>query len=180
MKFVCFAILMGILFYNCSTSKKSWGDFKKSDCSKYRFGRIETKRLLTEIEKSELSVQGIQIQEFVFETQYLGSWELKWASKNFEKTPVKSLIPFSSQDKLASGMQIQELKKLTELPGESMVLIQTIATVNPTELNQFGKIVFSREHFYRMIIPHNQLFNLLEFPCLRLLSVVKENYEADN
>jgi hypothetical protein len=169
-----------MLTVSCSSTKKKWEDFKVGDCAKYQFGRIEAKRLLTDVEKNELAKQGIQIQEFVFETQYLGSWEHKWASRNLDKIPVKTLIPFSLQDKLASGMQLSELKKLSESPGESMVLIQTIASVNKTELNQFGKLIFSRDHFYRMVVPHHQLYNLLEFQCLRLLSIVKENYNPDN
>lgn len=180
MKSTCLACLFGIFFLSCATTKKKWTDFKKADCERFYFGRIEAKRLLTDSEKNDLSVLGIQVQEYVFETQYLGSWELKWASKSLDKTAVKSLIPFLTQDKLASGMQLQELKKISETPGESMVLIQTIATVNPSELGQFGKIVFKKDHFYRMITPHNQLFNLLEFPCLRLLSIVKYDYVPDN
>ncbi len=180
MKFGVSVLSIALFLINCSSSKVKWENFNSGDCTKYHFGRIEAKRLLTDVEKSELAKQGIQIQEFVFETQYLGSWEHKWATKNFDKTPVKSLIPFSLQDKLASGMQLSELKRITETPGESMVLIQTIATVNPGELSRFGKLVFSREHFYRMVVPHHQLYNLLEFPCLRLLSIVKENYDPDN
>lgn len=179
MKHCFFALLIGLLLINCAASKKEWADFNKADCEKYVYGRIETKRLLTESDKTKLSIDGIQIQEFVFESQYLGSWKKKWAKANLDKTVVKSLIPFSIQDKLASGMQVQDLKKLSESPGESMVLLQTIATVNQEDLNQFGKIIFSREHFYRMLVPHAQLMNLLEFPCLRLMSIVKDNYDPD-
>jgi hypothetical protein len=180
MKYVSIAILFVILITACSTSKKKWADFKKADCANYYFGRIEAKRLLTEAEKRNLSEQGIQIQEFVFESQYLGSWEHKWVKKSLEKTAIKSLIPFSTQDKLASGMQVQEIKKLSESPGESIVLLQTIATVLPSDLSQFGKIVFSKDHFYRMQVPHNQLFSLLEYPCLRMMSILKEAGLPDN
>lgn len=180
MKYTAIVFLISFICTSCSTSKKEWVDFRTADCSKYLYGRIDAKRLLTDLEKKNLSVQGIQVQEFVFETQYLGSWKKNWTSKSLEKTAIKSLIPFSIQDKLASGMQLQELKRIGETPGESMVLIQTIATVNPVDLGSFGKIVFSREHFYRMIVPHDQLFSLLEFPCLRLLSIVKDNYDPDN
>lgn len=180
MKYTIILSLIGILFSGCSTSKKEWADFKKEDCSKYHFGRIEAKRLLTEDEKKLLSNDGIHVQEFVFETQYLGSWEQKWAGKSLEKTAIKSLVSFSPQDKLASGMQIKELQKLADTPGESMVLLQTIATVNPLELRQFGRLVFSQNHFYRMVVAHNKLIDLIEFPCLRMMSIVKSNYDPDN
>lgn len=179
MKYLFIVSLAGILLVDCSKSMHKWADFKRSDCAKYFFGRINAKRLLTDADKTNLNAQGIYIQEFVFETQYLGSWELNQAKKNLEKTAIESLIPFSLQDKLASGMQIKELKKLSETPGESMVLLQTIATVNQTELKQFGQLIFQREHFYRMVVPHNQLMNLLEFPCLRLLNIVKYDYDPD-
>jgi hypothetical protein len=163
----------------CSSSKKNWADFKGSDCAKYQFGRIDAKRLLTTEEKSNLEISGIHIQEFVFETQYLGSWDKKWTGKNLEKTPVKTLVPFSAQDKLASGMQLSEIRRLAETPGESMVLLQTIATIDHTELSKFGKLVFNREYFYRMIVPHSKLEELIEFPCIRLVSIVKDNYDPD-
>jgi hypothetical protein len=179
MKYFLFAFSIGIMLLNCATSKKEWADFNKADCDKYIYGRIETKRLLTESDKTKLAQEGIQVQEFVFESQYLGSWQKKWAKSNLDKTVVKSLIPFTTQDKLASGMQIPDLKKLSESPGQSMVLVQMIATVNKEDLNQFGEIIFSRDHFYRMLVPHAQLMNLLEFPCLRLMSIVKDNYDPD-
>jgi hypothetical protein len=179
MKLVGYYIVFGLFICSCGSSKKEWADFRNADCAKYQFGRIDAKRVLTDNEKKSLAQQGIQVQEFVFETQYLGSWEVKWSAKNLDKTPIKSLIPFSTQDKLASGMQIQELKKLADSPGESMVLIQTIATVNNDELSKYGKLIFKRDYFYRMLVPHNQLLLLLEFPCLRLMSIVKDNYDPD-
>lgn len=180
MKFAFIVISVAFLLINCSTAKKEWGNFNRVDCSKYQFGRIEARRLLSEKEKESLAELGIRIQEFVFETQYLGCWDMKWSTMNLEKTAVKNLIPFTYQDKLSSGMQLQELKKFMDTPGESMVLIQTIATVDPGELQQFGKLIFSRQHFYRMSVPHNKLMNLLEFPCIRLLSIIKQNYDPDN
>ncbi|MBK8486065.1 MAG: hypothetical protein IPO86_13325 [Saprospiraceae bacterium] len=174
------ASLCLILFFSCSSSKIAWTDLKASDCSKYAYGRIEAKRLLSEAEKSDLLLKGLHIQEFIFENQYLGSWELKkWPGKNLEKSAIQSLIKFMPQEKLASGMLLSDLSKLAESPGESMVLIQAISTIDLNELKQFGTLVFNRDHFYRMIVPHQQLISLLEFPCLRLLSIVKETYEPD-
>ena len=84
-----------------------------------------------------------------------------------------------TKDKLASGMTMAELKKLGETPGQSMVLLQTMATLQTGELDAFGELVFSRDYFYRMVVPHANLVRVAEHPCIRLLSIVKENYEPD-
>lgn len=136
--------------------------------------------MLTEADKSELNKQGIIVQEFVLENQYLGSWKSKWNLENLDKTPVNALVKFQTQDKLASGMELARFGEIANSVGSSMVLIQTLASVDSLELNEFGEILFHRDHFYRMIVAHNNLKDLLNYPCLRLLSIVKENYEPDS
>lgn len=179
MKFsMCLFILLCV--FACAPAKKEWANFTKKDCENYYFGRIEAKRLLTATEKISLKDAGIHIQEFILETQYLGSWKKEWLSKNLDKTPIHSLIPFTPQDKIASGVQIAEVQRISETPGESMVLIQTIATVTPEELKNYGQMVFGRDYSYRLIVPHNNLMKLLEFPCLRLMSIIKYDYDPDS
>ncbi len=180
MRYFSLVLLLVIICVGCATSKKEWANFTGKDCEKYVFGRIETKRLLTAMEKLTLAQSGIHIQEFIFETQYLGSWNKEWNSKNLDKTPVNSLVAFTAQDKIASGIQITEVQRISETPGESMVLIQTIATVTPDELKTFGQVVFGRDYSYRMIVPHHNLMKLLEFPCLRLMSIIKYDYDPDS
>lgn len=136
--------------------------------------------MLTEADKSELNKQGIIVQEFVLENQYLGSWKSKWNLENLDKTPVNALVKFQTQDKLASGMELARFSEIANSAGSSMVLIQTLASVDSLELNEYGEILFHRDHFYRMIVAHNNLEDLLNYPCLRLLSIVKENYEPDS
>lgn len=171
--FICISI-------SCGSSKRTFADLKSADCQKYTFGRIEAKRLLTEADKAALIKSGLHIQEFIFENQYLGSWETaSWVNKKLDKTAIKNLIPFNAQDKLSSGMLVSELKRISELPGSSIVLIQTISTIDQNELRQFGEIVFNRDNFYRLDVEHAKLMGLLEYPCIRLLSVVKETLDPD-
>lgn len=136
--------------------------------------------MLTEADKSALHKQGIIIQEFVLENQYLGSWKSKWNTENLDKTPVNALVKFKTQDKLASGMELSRFTEISNAVGSSMVLIQTIASVDSLELREYGEVLFHRDHFYRMLVPNKNLLDLLDYPCLRLLSIVKENYEPDS
>jgi len=163
----------------CSSTSKSWQYLKEEDCLKYTFGRIDAKRSLTEEDKKSLLKQGLRIQEFVFENQYLGCWDKNWNTKNLDQTPVVSLNPFEAKDKLASGMPIHKLDEIAQTTGHSMVLIQTLSSVDSMELVNYGKIIFHRDHFYRLLVKHQDLKDLLEYPCLRLMSIVKENHEPD-
>lgn len=163
----------------CAPSGRSWQQLKEADCVQYTFGRIDAKRMLTEEDKSKLLKQGLRIQEFVLENQYLGCWDRKWNQKVLDKTPIASLNPFEIKDKLGSGMQLSKLNELSQSPGKSMVLIQTLSSVDSLELKQYGSIIFKRDHFYRLLVDHANLPELLEYPCLRLMSIVKDQYEPD-
>ncbi len=163
----------------CSTTQKPFSNLKAEDCSQYIFGRIESRRLLTEADKKLLLEKGLRIQEVVLDNFYLGSWNQKWAQTDLEKTNIRSLNPFTMQDKLASGLNVSDLKKTVESPGKSMVLLQTITSVDSTEWKAFGELVFHKDYFYRLVVPHENLLKLIEYPCLRMMSIVKENYNPD-
>lgn len=164
---------------SCSRKAISWDQIKSEDCSALIYGRVDAKRLLTQEDISLLQKQGLRILEFVLENQYLGCWNQKWVEKSLDKTPLNALTPFESKEKIGSGMQLDQLRNLDNTVGHAMVLIQTLAPVDSLELIQYGKILFSRDHFYRMVVPNNHLMDLLDYPCLRLMSIVKENYEPD-
>lgn len=173
-------LLISITFTIACTKKSSvWSDLKSSDCEKLTYGRIDAKRSLTDEDISQLKKQGLRILEFVLENQYLGSWEQHWNKRSLDKTPVKALISFDFKEKLASGMQLDQLKTLSSSTGQAMVLIQTLAPVDSMEIKQFGKVLFHKDHFYRLVLPNHKLPELLEYPCLRLMSIVKENYDPD-
>lgn len=175
--FLCLIILM---ILSCSRKPMAWENLKEKDCANYTFGRIESKRMLSDEDKTSLEKQGIVIQEFVLENQYLGSWKSSWNSVTLDKTPINALVKFETKDKLASGMEMTHFEEISNSPGSSMVLLQTLASVDSLELVFYGEILFHRDHFYRMVIPHPQLQELLNYPCLRLLSIVKEHYEPDS
>lgn len=166
-------------FLVCSSCSSRLTNLNQSSCEKYEYGRIETRHTLLPEEKIKLEKQGIRILEFVFENQYLGVWKKSWNKKNLEKTVIKILKPFTMEEKMASGGQTSELTKIVQEPGESIVLIQTIGPVNVAVLSEFGKIQFERDLFYRMVVPHHKLMELLEFSCVRTFSIMKENYQPD-
>ncbi len=168
-----------LFLFSCATSKTSWMNMKETECSKYTFGRMETKRILSEDETKKLEKDGIKIMEYVLEQQYLACWEHSWSQKSLEKTPVKALVPFEAKDKLAAGMNVEHLKKLSSEAGNSMILLQTYAPVDSVELSQYGQILYHKDYFYRLVVPHTQLEELLNYPCLRLFSIVKESYTPD-
>ncbi len=179
MKFVRQLPLLLLILSSCASSSVSWINMKEADCSKYTFGRMETKRVLNADETKKLSKEGIKILEYVLEQQYLACWDHSWSQKPLEKTPVKALVPFEAKDKLASGMNVEHIKKLSGEVGQSMVLLQTFAQVDSMELVRYGQILYHKDYFYRLVVPHSQLEDLLEYPCLRLFSLVKENYTPD-
>ena len=80
---------------------------------------------------------------------------------------------------MASGLNVTDLKKLVETPGKSIILLQTITTVDSTEWAPYGELIFHKDYFYRLVVPHANLMDLIQYPCLRMMSIVKENYEPD-
>ncbi|MBK9109160.1 MAG: hypothetical protein IPM92_12545 [Saprospiraceae bacterium] len=175
----CICLLSLFITIACSRKATEWTDLKSGDCENLTYGRIDAKRLLTDEDIQQLKKDGLRILEFVLENQYLGSWEQKWNHRSLDKTPVKSLIAFESKEKLASGMQLDQLKTLSNTTGQAMVLIQTLAPVDSMEIKQFGKVLFHKDHFYRLVVANHKLPELLDYPCLRLMSIVKENYDPD-
>jgi len=169
-----------LLLTACSTTQKPFSNLKAEDCSQFIFGRIESRRQLTEEDKKVLLEKGLRIQEVILDNFYLGSWNQKWAQTDLDKTNIRSLNPFGFQDKLASGLNVTDLKKLVESPGKSIILLQTITTVDSTEWSAFGELIFHKDYFYRLVVPHQNLMDLIQYPCLRMMSIVKENYEPDD
>ncbi len=166
-------------FSLCSRQPAQWTQLSEESCARYVFGRVEAKRLLTDEDKAALLKEGLRIQEYVMETQYLGNWDKRWERKSLDETPLRELMPIAPHEKLASGMTQSELERIGSTPGSAMVLLQTFAPVDSLEIRRFGKVVFSRDHFYRLVVPHPQLTALMDYSCLRFMSIVKADYEPD-
>lgn len=171
---LCLAFL-----FSCARKTTEWTELQSGDCEKYTYGRIDAKRTLTEEDMAKLKREGLRVLEFVLENQYLGAWEEGWKKQSLDKTPLKALVPFESKEKLASGMQMEQLTALSHSVGQAMVLLQTLGPVDSLEIRQFGKVLFHKDHFYRLVVPNDRLLDIMEYPCLRLMSIVKENYEPD-
>lgn len=179
MKQLILFIAFILLFSQCSRQPAQWTQLSEEGCAQYVFGRVEAKRLLTDEDKSALLKEGLRIQEYVMETQYLGNWDKRWERKSLDETPLRELVPIAPHEKLASGMTQSELERIGSTPGSAMVLLQTFAPVDSLEIRRFGKVVFSRDHFYRLVVPHPQLTALMNYSCLRFMSIVKADYEPD-
>ncbi|MDQ3141985.1 MAG: hypothetical protein M3Q56_07030 [Bacteroidota bacterium] len=174
-----YLILVVIILIQCKSSE-NWTSLNDETCSKYAYGKLEARHLLSDPEKALLLKHSIRIHEFIIDNYYMGSWPKNFKMQQLSQLPIKSLYPSENADKLAGGITEQMLFDMAVTPGESMVLLQTIGPVQKEDVERFGKLLFEKDNFYRMNVNHQNLKKLLDFPCLRMMSILKENNEPES
>lgn len=176
MKFLVFLIMMSLSLSFCKVSHQMT-QLTEKKCGQYTYGRIEFKRSITTEEKNQLTLQGLLMQDFIFENIYLGLWYKSWDKKNLNKTAIRTLIPFSPDDKLAGGLLVRDIK--ADDNSNCLILIQTIGPLSKDELNDYGLIISSNDDFYKMEVQKRNILPLLDHPCIKMVSLVKEDYIHD-
>ena len=170
-----------VLICCISCSKKlDLSSLDSNVCENFTFGRIELKRNISDVEKSKLANEGVIIQEYIFDQVYLGVWSKKWNSKKLEKTAIKALKPAKAEDKLASGMTINEIEAMSKENTRSTVLLQTIGKMKPNVFSEIGTVLMNKDFFYRLDVHNSHLMDLLDNPCIKLITILKEPAVPDH
>ena len=172
MNYKLFAIIL-IATFACS-KKLNLTKLSSANCEEYAYGKIEAKRILNDQDKLNLQNHGIQIQQSIFENLYLGVWLKNIENKSMDKTPVRKLTTVKQFEKLTGGMTVEELNQLAATSGTSTILLTTIGEVLESEIEEFGQIDVFKDGYYRMKVNNVKLNEILEYPCLKTFSVLRE------
>ncbi|MEP7196334.1 MAG: hypothetical protein ABI851_07415 [Saprospiraceae bacterium] len=170
MKKILIFILSIVLFNSCKTTYKL-NELKTDQCSDFRYGMIEAKRVLNNTEKKELENKGMLVQDFLFETVYQGIWNKSWDDKKLSATPIKKLKEYSIEEKISEGIKLQEL---AEDRRPCTLLILAFASLNETELESYGKLLNSKSPYYRLETQYKYVQRIAENPCIKHISIIKQ------
>lgn len=162
-----------IFFISCSAPKEL-PKLSTESCEDFYYGKIETKRILSDEDKLALTKKGIYIQQAVFEYAYLGVWRRKINLTDLSKTAIKSLRETKTGEKLTAGISAKDFEELTKTHGTSVVLMNTISKVNDDEISEFGQIMAQQQGYYKLNVSNSRLQDILEYPCLRTMTVLRE------
>ena len=176
MKFLIYSYTLVFIFMSCSSSI-NLDKLNTDSCGKFEYGKIETKRMLTDADKLNLNAKGIVIQEFVFENLYLGLWKKNWTNKNLDKTVVSKLTVIPPEEKLAGGTILKDIKPNDN--SRCILLIQTVGSVPISEFNDYGKVESARNDFIKMEIFMSNIVDLCNHPCIKAVSLLPQNSSPD-
>lgn len=166
-------VVLFILITACA-SPTQLGLLTSTKCEDYSYGKIEASRILSDEEKSSLTKKGIYVQQSVFDNVYLGVWKNNIKLKLLEKLPIKKLTQISGEEKLSGGYSKEQLEELFNTSGSSNVIFNTFGELQEGELSEFGKLIKQNQGFFRMEINNARIPDLLEFPCLKSISILRE------
>jgi len=174
MKLFIYSLL--ILCCACSSPIKLY-NLDESACAKLAFGQIETRRMLTDVDKANLEKEGLIIQDFIFENIYQGVWKHQFGKKNLDKTPIIKLTPIGPEQKIAGGKSISEID---QQENKNVVLIlQTIGPMAPESLSEYGKITAEKNSFIKMETGIKNALDLSNHPCIKNISILEPDFTPD-
>lgn len=176
MKFLIYSYAIVFIFTSCS-SAINLDKLNKDSCGKFEYGKIETKRMLTDADKLNLKSNGVVIQEFVFEKLYLGLWKKNWTEKNLDKTVISKLTVIPPDEKLAGGIILKDIKPNDN--SRCILLIQTVGSVPISEFNDYGKVESARNDFIKMETSMSNIIDLCNHPCIKAVSLLPQNSSPD-
>ncbi|HRG34404.1 MAG: hypothetical protein JNK69_07270 [Saprospiraceae bacterium] len=176
MKVFLYSFLLVIIFGSCSSTIKL-DNLNRDSCGKFEYGKIETKRMLTDGDKLNLKSGGIVIQEFVFENLYLGIWKNNWSEKNLDKTVISKLTVIPPDEKLAGGVILKDIKPNDN--SRCILLIQTVGSVPLDEFDDYGKVESARNDFIKMETSMSNIIELCNHPCIKAVSLLPQNSTPD-
>lgn len=176
MKVIRYSFLLVIIFGSCNTALKL-DNLNRDSCGKFQYGKIETKRMLTDADKAQLQSGGIVVQEFVFENLYLGIWKNSWSGRNLDKTVISKLTIIPPDEKLAGGIILKDIKPNDN--SHCILLIQTVGSVPLTEFNDYGKVESARNDFIKMETSMSNIIELCNHPCIKAVSLLPQNSTPD-
>ena len=142
----------------------------EKQCSDYRYGIIELKRILSGDEKKELESKGLFIQDFLFDNVFQGVWYKKWDKLNLISTPIKKLRLYTLQDKISEGINLKDIKDDNR---KCILLIQSFAPLDEADLKGYGKLLNQNSSYYRLETQYKFLEEIAGHSCIKHISIMK-------
>lgn len=174
MRFYTFIFLL--LLISCKSSVQLF-QMDESSCGKLIYGQIDSRRILTDVDKKNLETQGIFVQDYLFENIYTGVWTKKWENKSLEKTPVTKLTMVKPEQKISGGKVLSEIEKADNY--NVTLIIQTIGPLKSELLAEYGKITAEKNSFVKMETGIKTVIDLIQHPCIKNISILEPGFAPD-
>ncbi|MBK9270048.1 MAG: hypothetical protein IPM48_00490 [Saprospiraceae bacterium] len=172
-----FSLLAFIILFGACSSPIRLYNLNEDLCTNLVYGQIETRRLLTDLDKTNLEKQGMVIQDYIFENIYQGVWKKSFEKSNLNKTPIVKLSALTPDQKVAGGTALSEIEK-----GENrnvVLILQSIGPMAPESLSEYGKITAEKNSFIKMETGIKNVLDLSKHPCIKNISILEAELAPD-